>query len=142
MSDPPARIAIIEPSRVMSDAIEKLVSPRSRERMFNDRWDSIAIVAVARIGDRIVGIATMAPQHPGQSRPEVIGLWVTPAFRRRGIATTLLVALASESIARFKVAGFVAPITDAGVRAVEAAKTDGAELALLKKYVEPGLVLD
>jgi len=74
-------------------------SPLALALLFGgDRWQHVAVCAVATAGGEDVGMASLAPcDEGGQGGPHIIGVWVHPAWRRQGIGTALLTALAEES---------------------------------------------
>jgi ribosomal protein S18 acetylase RimI-like enzyme len=109
-----------------------LVQVPGSERRFlfdGEMWSPVAVVAVARVDQVDVGLATLGADFVGmEAVPAIIGLWVDPRRRGRGIGRELLVALAAESQRRYGSPPYVHPITAGGQGAVEAALAAGAVL--------------
>jgi ribosomal protein S18 acetylase RimI-like enzyme len=49
-----------------------------------------AVVSAAVVGSTVVGLALMGPPDPRDGGRELLALGVSPAYRRRGLATALL----------------------------------------------------
>lgn len=59
-----------------------------------DRVSCCDEAVVAKEGERIVGVATLASSgEMGSGQPTLVGIWVDPAFTRRGIGQHLVGAV-------------------------------------------------
>lgn len=63
-----------------------------------DRWLHVEAVAIANIDGDFVGLASLALEPDRE--PEVRGIWVDPAHRRRGIGTDLVRYISQECASR------------------------------------------
>lgn len=98
-----------------------------------DRWWVVEHAAVALVpdpvGPRVVGLATLAPTDEiGAGGPHVIGVFVSPSFRRRGIGAALIAALAHHAVQVYGTTATAVALTTAGAQACAAAVRKGAPL--------------
>jgi GNAT superfamily N-acetyltransferase len=67
------------------------------------RWTDVEKVAVTFIDNRPVAIGSLSLKDEGQlNRPTIMGMWVTPQLRGKGIGTDLICKLAEECISKYK----------------------------------------
>ena len=95
-----------------------------------DRWQYVQIVAVATDSDgQSVGLATLAPtDEMGEGGPQIIGVWVAPAYRRRGIATRLVQVLAAQSTYCYGKPATLMSLTRAGAQLLRHVEEAGINL--------------
>lgn len=82
-----------------------------------DRWHYVEWVAVALNEEgNPVGLASLAPcDEMATGGPNLIGLWVAPAYRRQGIGKALVRQVASEAWSRYGKGATMLAITKAAV---------------------------
>jgi GNAT superfamily N-acetyltransferase len=82
-----------------------------------DRWHYVECCAVALNDEgQPVGLASLSPtDEMGAGGPNVIGLWVSPPYRRQGTGLALVARLAQESWERYGRGAPMLAITKAAV---------------------------
>jgi RimJ/RimL family protein N-acetyltransferase len=95
-----------------------------------DRWQYVQLVAVALDGEgQPVGLASLAPtDEMGEGGPQIIGVWVRPSYRRRGIATRLVQVLAAQSTYCYGKPATLMGVTSAGAQLVQHVEAAGINL--------------
>ncbi len=126
----PFAIRVCPPADETSQAALSLVEQEAMASWVilfgGDRWHSVQVVAIALDEQgQPVGLASLAPtDEMGEGGPQIIGVWVRPSHRRRGIATRLVAVLAALSVYCYGKPATLLGVTRAGaslVRHVEAA---------------------
>lgn len=93
-----------------------------------DRWRYVeaVVLAHAKTDERVVGMATIAPcDEMGKGDPEVIGVWVHPSARKRGIGIGLVKKASEEVQKRYEVLPVLEAYSQAGYGLVRAAEREG-----------------
>ncbi len=94
-----------------------------------DRWRPVEYVAVACYGDEVVGLASLAPtDEMDVPPPQIIGVWVAPAFRHRGTGVQLVRVLSEQSQKVYDRVPVIVPVTRAGQALIEAVLKQGIAL--------------
>lgn len=94
-----------------------------------DRWQYVDHVAVAKQDEQLMGLASLAPcDELGEGAPQIIGIWVSRSYRRRGYGVAMLKALSEESQRRYGQVPSIYPVTEAGARLCLAAKQESVLL--------------
>ena len=103
-----------------------------------DRWHYVERVALALDPSGLgtpLGLASLAPSNEmGEGGPNIIGVWVHPAARQKGIGLALVEALATESLARYGKQASMEGVTTQGFLLGQAALKRGIPL----HFVEVG----
>lgn len=139
---PEIEIAIHRPDDEMSTrALDAMCAQAMRTKILlfgGDRWRPVEFVAVAQTATGFpVGLASLSPtDEMGEGGPQIIGVWVTPFYRKRGIGTRLVLVLAAESRRRYDVLPTCVCVTQAGHRAALAAQRQEPQLVVVAELTE------
>jgi len=130
-----ASITVVSRTAPLARAAYALIhaaAPLTAALLFGgERWMDADLVAVA--GDAhesgptdIVGLATLALEgHHAPDAPEIIGVWVAPHRRRRGIGRALATLLAQAAQERAGRPALLIPVTPGGVGLAQTLAADG-----------------
>jgi predicted GNAT family acetyltransferase len=104
-----------------------------------DRWTYVERVAIVRNdAQQIIAIATLAPcNEEGQGGPQIIGVWVERAHRRKKLGLALLKALSQESLARYDLVPGLVPVTTAGAKLCQSVQQQNVQINMLSKVALP-----
>lgn len=125
-------IAITDPNDphavVAKKIVENIAIPSWVILFEGERWIHVERVAIALVDeDSIIGIASLSPHgeyNDLNEAPSIIGVWVHPNYRRQGIGSSLVKALAEESMQRYGKAPKIVSATKAGLALVRRAERD------------------
>ncbi|HEU4324487.1 MAG TPA: GNAT family N-acetyltransferase [Roseiflexaceae bacterium] len=105
-------------------------APLSHMLLFSSDDAQGTIYAIAGILWEDVGMGLLAQRGEESPAPHILGIWVRPEYRRRGVGGELLRVLAATSQLRYGTPPIVEPVSPAGVQLVEAAQRAGVQLVL------------
>ncbi len=151
MTVPEPDIRIVSPhdelARQMVSALASDTDPRRRALagiLFGgDRWACVTNCAVAMLDRRPIGLATLSPTDEcGQGGPHLIGVWVAPQERRRGVGRALVRALAEHARRQCHAAPTVECVTAAGLALAQSAQRSGVPIQVVNCVMPPFAWLD
>lgn len=115
--------------------VERAALPSWAILFEGERWYNVERVAIALVDeDSIVGVASLSPHgefDDPKEAPSIIGVWTHPMYRRQGIGTAFVKALAEESMSRYGQAPKIVSATKAGAALLRAAERDNAGIVAI-----------